>query len=36
MQSRITPRSAHWEQASSGDGGVTWETNWISDFVHKG
>ena len=24
--------SAHWEQASSADGGVTWETNWIADF----
>jgi hypothetical protein len=31
--SRITPRSARWEQAMSGDGGRTWETNWISDFV---
>lgn len=31
--SRITPRSARWEQASSADGGATWETNWISDFT---
>ena len=30
--SKITPTSAHWEQAFSGDGGKTWETNWITDF----
>lgn len=30
--SRITPTSAHWEQAFSPDGGKTWETNWITDF----
>ncbi|GLQ87681.1 hypothetical protein GCM10007898_12480 [Dyella flagellata] len=29
--SRITPTTAHWEQAYSGDGGKTWETNWIQD-----
>jgi hypothetical protein len=23
----------HWEQAFSGDGGKSWETNWIMDFV---
>lgn len=22
----------HWEQATSSDGGKTWETNWIADF----
>jgi hypothetical protein len=33
--SRITPTSAHWEQAASIDGGVTWETNWISDLTRK-
>jgi hypothetical protein len=31
--SRITHSSAHWEQASSPDGGATWEVNWTSDFT---
>ncbi len=31
--SGITATAAHWEQAYSGDGGKTWETNWISDFT---
>jgi hypothetical protein len=31
--SRITPTSAHWEQAFSPDGGITWETNWKADFT---
>jgi hypothetical protein len=26
--SKITPTSAQWEQAYSGDGGKTWELNW--------
>jgi hypothetical protein len=30
--SKVTDTSAHWEQASSADGGKTWEVNWISDF----
>jgi hypothetical protein len=30
--SGITPQSAHWEQASSADGGKTWDTNWIMQF----
>lgn len=29
--SRITPDSAHFEQSFSGDGGKTWEVNWITD-----
>jgi hypothetical protein len=31
--SQITARSVHWEQASSADGGATWETNWVSEFA---
>ena len=34
--SRITPRSARWEQSASADGGATWETNWISEFERQG
>jgi hypothetical protein len=29
--SKITPKSAHFEQAFSVDGGKTWEVNWITD-----
>ena len=25
-------RSPRWEQAMSGDGGATWETNWVMEF----
>jgi hypothetical protein len=31
--SKITPTSAHWEQAFSPDGGQTWETNWRMDLT---
>lgn len=30
--SRITPRSARWEQAYSFDGEKSWDTNWVMDF----
>jgi len=30
--SQITPKSCHWEQAYSPDGGKTWETNWVQDL----
>ncbi len=30
---KITPTSANWDQASSPDGGATWETNWHMDFT---
>jgi len=29
--SKITPKTAHFEQAYSDDGGKTWEVNWIID-----
>lgn len=31
--SHITATTARWEQAFSGDGGKTWETNWVTDFT---
>src|SRR5690349_14612760 len=30
--SGITAKAAHWEQAFSGDGGKSWETNWTAEF----
>jgi hypothetical protein len=30
--SQITRTSARWEQASSEDGGKSWDTNWIMEF----
>ena len=35
LWSRITEKSARWEQAFSPDGGKTWETNWIMDFARQ-
>ena len=29
----ITPRSCRWRQASSRDGGQSWEQNWIMEWV---
>ena len=31
--SRVTTPSPRWEQAFSQDGGKTWETNWVNDFI---
>ena len=33
--SEITETSCRWEQAFSPDGGKTWETNWIMEFVRS-
>lgn len=30
--SHITATTAQWEQAYSGDGGKTWETNWVQQL----
>ena len=32
LWSRITPKSARWEQATSNDLGKTWDTNWVMEF----
>ena len=31
--SGVTTPTPRWEQAFSGDGGKTWETNWVMDFT---
>jgi hypothetical protein len=31
LWSKITPKTAHFEQAFSVDGGKSWEVNWITD-----
>jgi hypothetical protein len=31
--SNVTEKSFHGEQSFSGDGGKSWETNWIEDFT---
>jgi hypothetical protein len=33
--SEITATSARWEQATSADGGKTWDTNWIMTFQRR-
>ncbi len=33
--SKITPTSAHWEQAFSADGEKTWETNWMNVLTRR-
>lgn len=35
LWSRITEKSARWEQAFSPDVGKTWETNWIMHFARQ-
>ena len=32
LWTRTNGASPHWEQATSTDGGTTWETNWVADF----
>ena len=31
--SGVTTPTPRWEQAFSDDGGKSWETNWVMDFV---
>jgi hypothetical protein len=33
--SDVTPGAARWQQAFSQDGGASWETNWIMDFIRQ-
>jgi hypothetical protein len=33
--SGVTTPTPRWEQSFSGDGGETWETNWIMDFTRR-
>jgi hypothetical protein len=35
LWSDITPHSARWEQAFSGDGGANWEPNWVMIFKRQ-
>lgn len=31
----ITATTCRWQQASSKDGGETWQTNWVMDWVRE-
>ncbi len=33
--SGVTTAAPRWEQSFSGDGGATWEANWIMDFTRR-
>lgn len=33
--SSLAESRCQWEQAFSADGGSTWETNWVMEFVHE-
>lgn len=32
---RVTPASCRWHQATSSDGGVTWDANWFMDWNRR-
>ncbi len=36
LWTRTDTDSPRWEQAASVDGGASWETNWVADFVRAG